>query len=182
MIKKIMDFIEPMFITWIIFLAYIIASYIITVSSINVFDKCPEESTDMTAQSNKNFAVFTLVITTIMIVLLPILMFLTKSLDSPYALFYDSMFNRIISARILGVIGSLLMIMSVFFTVICTFVGVSTANSCQVIKAKSEEEVNDFMRNSNNINRMVSLVSVILIGFIIYMIKMGIYSFTGKSS
>lgn len=149
-------------VSWLLFISYIIISYLIGYASMTVFKKCPEVQEDQVLGDSDKISGAAIAFTTISLFLFAACFFAggRGSFGSVIRSCYKS---NDLKFKILSILTILCLVVSVALTAFAEFSGVESINKCALISATTQEEIDEFMSASNMLNRLYGIVIVVLI-------------------
>lgn len=153
---------EAVGLSWIVFVVTAIICYLIGYASLDVFETCPSNSEDrILAQSNK-LAIASMVFTSLTLLGVIALVFMGFK-GCVKTVIENAIYKSDAKVKVMGIAVALFGVISLILTAFSEFAGVETVNSCEVIKAKDQEEVSKFMKSANMLNRLYSIVILVLV-------------------
>lgn len=152
--------------SWLCLIIYLIISFLVAVSSIKVFDRCPDVDKDNIAKS-RGTGIGLCVTNAFIVIILLILFFMNSERNLPALVDSSKSYLR----GGLFILLSLAFAISVLLTCISEFIGSDTINECQFLNASSEGEMKEFLDAAVMINRLYGLVCVITIMGILFVLK-----------
>lgn len=156
-------------ISWVLYLVFIIISYMIAKSSSDVFVACPmrnDEEIDVNAQS---MSAITYIFTSFSIIALLACIGFTRTFTTIPEIVKKTLesnqtsWDMLVSAT--GILFIIFTVVAVIFSAICEFSGIEAANNCNVLSfgAEEKEKVDEYVSSVTTLNRLWSLVVLFII-------------------